>query len=97
MYQALTLIQTLASIGINVEATETRITIVSINQEWLAAACAQQKLEEDLDEARLRWFGSPEAVQADFHRMVRQAEAAWEETEAAEAEYDWLEDADWDD
>ena len=45
---------------------------------------------------RLRWFGSPEAVQADFHRMVMQAEAAWEAAEAAAAEYDWREDA-WDD
>lgn len=57
MYQALTLIQTLASIGINVEATETHITIRSVNQEWLAAACTQQQLE-DLTAMRLRWFGS---------------------------------------
>ena len=96
MYQAPTLIETLASIGIIVEATETRITISSINQEWLAVACARQRLDEDLAEMRLRWFGSPEAVQADFHRMVMQAEAEWKETEAAAAEYDWLEDADWD-
>ena len=96
MYQAPTIVETLASIGINVEATETRITILSVNQEWLDAACTQQKLEEDLEEMRLRWYGSPEAVQADFHRMVMQAEAAWEETEAAAAKYDWREDAGWD-
>ena len=45
---------------------------------------------------RLRWYGSSEAVQADFHRMVMQAEAAWEEEEAAAPEYAWLEDAGWD-
>lgn len=90
MYQPPTLTQTLASIGINVEATETRITIRFINQEWLAAACVQQRLEEYLEEARLRWYGSPEAVQADFHRMVMQAEAAWQEEED-EGANDWLE------
>ena len=45
---------------------------------------------------RLRWYGSPEAAQADFHRMVMQAEVAWEEAEAAAAKYDWREDAGWD-
>jgi hypothetical protein len=93
MYQAPTILETLASIGIIVEATDTRIKICSLNQEWLAAACVQQKLEEDLDEMRLRWYGSQEAVQADFHRMVMQAEAAWEETETAAPTYNWLEDA----
>lgn len=89
MYQAPSLIQTLASIGITVEATETHITVLSLNQEWLAAAHRQQQQEEDLEAMRLRWYGSPETVQADFHRMVMQAEVAWEEAEAAEAEYDW--------
>ena len=93
MYQASTLTQTLASIGIIVEANETNITIRSINQERLAAACVQQKLEEDLAEMRLRWYGSPEAEQADFHRMVMQSEAAWEEAEAAAPTFSWLEDA----
>jgi hypothetical protein len=96
MYQAPTLIQTLASIGINVEATDTHITVCSINQEWLAAACVQQKLDEDLAEMRLRWYGSKEAELADFCQWMRQAEAEWEEAEAAESEYDWLEDAGWD-
>jgi hypothetical protein len=57
----------------------------------LTAACHEQQLEEDLAEMRLRWYGSQEAVQADFYRMVMQAEAEWEEAEAAEAEYNWLE------
>jgi hypothetical protein len=43
-----------------------------------------------LAEMRLRWYGSPEAVQADFHRMVMQAEAAWQEEEE-EGANDWLE------
>jgi|ERR1043166_8627859 hypothetical protein len=96
MYQPPTLIQTLAAIGINVEATDTRITIRSINQEWLAAACVQQKLEEDLGAMRLRWFGSPEAAQADFNTMMRRSDAAWEEAEAAETPSYWLEDPGWD-
>jgi hypothetical protein len=83
--------QTLASIGINVEATDTLIMIRSINQEWLSAACVQQKLEEDLAEMRLRWYGSQEAMQADFNRWMMQAEAEWEEAEA-ERGYDWRED-----
>jgi hypothetical protein len=96
MYQAPTLIKTLAAIGINVEATDTRIMICSINHEWLSAACTQQQLEEDLAEMRLRWYGSQEAMQADFNRWMIQAELAYQEVEAAEAEYDWLEDAGWD-
>ena len=82
MYQAPTLIQTLASIGITVEATDTRIIIHSINQEWLSTACMQHKLEEDLAEMRLRWYGSKEAELADFCRWQRQADAEWEEAEA---------------
>ena len=90
-----TLIEILASIGIVVAATEAGgLTILSINQEWLAAACTMQQLEEDLAESRKRWYGSPEAEQADFHRMVMQAEAAWEEAE--EKGYDLREDT-WDD
>ena len=81
MYQAPTLMQTLAAIGITVEATEARITILSVNQEWLSAACTQQLLEEHLDEARLRWYGSREAMQADFNRWMMQAEAVWQEVE----------------
>ena len=86
MYQAPTLIQTLASIGIDVEETDTRITIRSVNQEWLSAACVQQRLEEHLEEARLRWYGSKEAVQADFNRWMMQAEAEWQEVEEQDDE-----------
>ena len=35
-----------------------------------------------------------EGLLADFYALVMQAEAAWEEAEAAEAAYDWLEDGD---
>ena len=91
MYQAPTLMQTLASIGINVEATDTRIMIRSINQEWLSAACVQHKLEEDLAEMRLRWYGSKEAELAAFCQWMEQAEAEWEEAEERDDDpFDYL-------
>lgn len=97
MYQAPTLIEILASIGIDVEATDTRISIRAINadllHEWATWQTQQEALEAWLEAERLRWYGSKEAEMADFHRMVMQAEAAWEEAEAAAPQYDWLEDA----
>jgi len=44
-----------------VEATDTRITIRAINQEWLAAACVQQRLEEHLEDT----IRAPTAVSTD--------------------------------
>lgn len=102
MNQALIqLIQMLADIGVTAEASATSLTIRAINSdllhEWFLWQAQQEALEAWLEEERLRWYGSPEAIQADFHQMVRQAEEAWEEAEAAAAEYDRLEDASFDD
>jgi hypothetical protein len=94
MYQAPTLTETLASIGIDVEATETRLTIRAINddllREWCIWQAQQESLEAWLEAERLRWYGSKEAELADFCRWMRQADAEWEAVEAEEEDdFDW--------
>ncbi|HLW03566.1 MAG TPA: hypothetical protein VKT82_33275 [Ktedonobacterales bacterium] len=113
------LIETLAEIGVALEATDTYISIRAIDQARLRVAAHAQWVElaamvraagfswdeleamgqaveygdeyhfvlRTVDQQKLTAARKAAEV-ADFHHMVMQAEAAWEEAEAAEPEYD---------